>query len=121
MDNSNALLGSWVNCATALLVSPVCLQSYEEERRIRTDLELRCQRLTLELADTKQHIQEGDYRCDNYLSIKRFVCVCLTFDQREALSPLLLTVNRLPFGSSLRRWGCSLLLKIYASGTMLAA
>lgn len=75
LDNSKALLGSWVNLATALLVSPVCLQSYEEERRIRTDLELRCQRLTLELADTKQHIQEGDYRRDNYPSIKRFVCV----------------------------------------------
>ncbi|XP_056904386.1 progesterone-induced-blocking factor 1 isoform X1 [Takifugu flavidus] len=47
------------------------MDSYEEERRIRTDLELRCQRLTLELADTKQHIQEGDYRRDNYPSIKR--------------------------------------------------
>lgn len=51
------------------------MQSYEEERRTRADLELRCHRLTLELADTKQHIQEGDYRRDNYPSIKRWVCV----------------------------------------------
>lgn len=49
-------------------------QSYEEERRLRTELELRSQRLTLELADTKQQIQEGDYRRENYPNIKRYVC-----------------------------------------------
>lgn len=74
-------LGKFSPCT----VSISCLQSYEEERRIRTDLELRCQRLTLELADTKQHIQEGDYRRDNYPSIKRFVCVWLL--TREKLFP----------------------------------
>lgn len=47
------------------------MESYEEERRLRAELELRSQRLTLELADTKQHIQEGDYRRDNYPNIKR--------------------------------------------------
>uniref|UniRef100_A0A7N6AA95 Progesterone immunomodulatory binding factor 1 n=1 Tax=Anabas testudineus TaxID=64144 RepID=A0A7N6AA95_ANATE len=47
------------------------MESYEEERRLRTELELRSQRLTLELADIKQHIQEGDYRRDNYPNIKR--------------------------------------------------
>uniref|UniRef100_A0A8D0AJI9 Progesterone immunomodulatory binding factor 1 n=1 Tax=Sander lucioperca TaxID=283035 RepID=A0A8D0AJI9_SANLU len=47
------------------------MESYEEERRLRTELELRSQRLTLELADTKQQIQEGDYRRDNYPTIKR--------------------------------------------------
>ncbi|MED6288311.1 Progesterone-induced-blocking factor 1, partial [Characodon lateralis] len=47
------------------------MESYEEERRLRADLELRSQRLTLELADTKQHIQEGNYRHDNYPHIKR--------------------------------------------------
>nr|XP_040034397.1 LOW QUALITY PROTEIN: progesterone-induced-blocking factor 1 [Gasterosteus aculeatus aculeatus] len=47
------------------------MKSYEEERRLRTELELRSQRLTLELADTKQQIQEGDYRRDNYPAIKR--------------------------------------------------
>ncbi|KAF7656759.1 hypothetical protein LDENG_00036560 [Lucifuga dentata] len=47
------------------------IESYEEERRLRTDLELRSQRLTLELADTKQQIQEGDYRRENYPNIKR--------------------------------------------------
>ncbi|XP_038149790.1 progesterone-induced-blocking factor 1 [Cyprinodon tularosa] len=47
------------------------MESYEEERRLRADLELRSQRLTLELADTKQHIQEGDYRRDNYPNIRR--------------------------------------------------
>lgn len=44
---------------------------------MRGDLELRCQRLTLELADSKQHIQEGEYRRDNYPRVKRFVCVCV--------------------------------------------
>ncbi|XP_069000612.1 progesterone-induced-blocking factor 1 [Embiotoca jacksoni] len=47
------------------------ITSYEEERRLRTELELRGQRLTLELADTKQQIQEGDYRRENYPKIKR--------------------------------------------------
>ncbi|KAM4729540.1 progesterone-induced-blocking factor 1 [Anableps anableps] len=47
------------------------MENYEEERRLRAELELRSQRLTLELADTKQHIQEGDYRRDNYPNIKR--------------------------------------------------
>lgn len=50
-------------------------QSYEEERRLRSELELRCQRLTLDLADTKQHVQEGDYRRDHYPSTKRCVGV----------------------------------------------
>ncbi|XP_022061964.1 progesterone-induced-blocking factor 1 [Acanthochromis polyacanthus] len=47
------------------------MESYEEERRLRTDLELRSQRLALELGDTKQQIQEGDYRRENYPYIKR--------------------------------------------------
>ncbi|KAK2824439.1 hypothetical protein Q5P01_021614 [Channa striata] len=47
------------------------MESYEEERRLRTELELRSQRLTLELADTRQQIQEGDYRRDTYPNIKR--------------------------------------------------
>uniref|UniRef100_A0A671TUK7 Progesterone immunomodulatory binding factor 1 n=1 Tax=Sparus aurata TaxID=8175 RepID=A0A671TUK7_SPAAU len=47
------------------------MESYEEERRLRTELELRSQRLTLELADTKQQIQEGDYRRENYPNVKR--------------------------------------------------
>uniref|UniRef100_A0A673HV22 Progesterone immunomodulatory binding factor 1 n=1 Tax=Sinocyclocheilus rhinocerous TaxID=307959 RepID=A0A673HV22_9TELE len=44
---------------------------YEEERRARSELEIRCQRVTLELADTKQLIQEGDYKRENYDKIKR--------------------------------------------------
>lgn len=47
------------------------MESYEEERRLRTELELRSQRLTLELADTKQQIQAGDFRRDNYPTLKR--------------------------------------------------
>ncbi|PWA25597.1 hypothetical protein CCH79_00001785 [Gambusia affinis] len=47
------------------------MESYEEERRLRSELELRSQRLTLELADTKQNIQQGDYRRENYPNIKR--------------------------------------------------
>ncbi|NXF09064.1 PIBF1 factor, partial [Smithornis capensis] len=48
-----------------------CLtESYEDERRNRSELEVRCQRLTLELADTKQMIQQGDYRQENYDKVK---------------------------------------------------
>ncbi|NXC72319.1 PIBF1 factor, partial [Anhinga anhinga] len=48
-----------------------CLtESYEDERKNRSELELRCQRLTLELADTKQMIQQGDYRQENYDKVK---------------------------------------------------
>ncbi|KAK7166160.1 hypothetical protein R3I93_006055 [Phoxinus phoxinus] len=47
------------------------MESYEEERRVRSELEIRCQRLTLELADSKQLIQEGDYKRENYDKIKR--------------------------------------------------
>uniref|UniRef100_A0A8C6U6U0 Progesterone immunomodulatory binding factor 1 n=1 Tax=Neogobius melanostomus TaxID=47308 RepID=A0A8C6U6U0_9GOBI len=47
------------------------MESYEEERRLRAELELRCQKLTLDLADTKQLIQEGDYRRENYPTIRR--------------------------------------------------
>lgn len=60
-------------CFTSMV--DLSLQSYEEERRLRAEVELRCQRLTLELADTKQQIQEGDYRLVNYPNIKRWVCV----------------------------------------------
>lgn len=45
-------------------------ESYEDERRSRSELEVRCQRLTLELADTKQMIQQGDYRQENYDKVK---------------------------------------------------
>ncbi|CAL1577649.1 unnamed protein product [Knipowitschia caucasica] len=47
------------------------MESYEEERRLRAELEIRCQKLTLDLADTKQLIQEGDYRKENYPTIRR--------------------------------------------------
>ncbi|KAF4790677.1 progesterone immunomodulatory binding factor 1 [Turdus rufiventris] len=48
-----------------------CLaESYEDERRSRSELEVRCQRLALELADTKQLIQQGDYRQQNYDKVK---------------------------------------------------
>ncbi|XP_055018519.1 progesterone-induced-blocking factor 1 isoform X2 [Boleophthalmus pectinirostris] len=47
------------------------MESYEEERRLRAELEIRCQKLTLDLADTKQLIQEGDYRRENYPTIRR--------------------------------------------------
>ncbi|NWV78198.1 PIBF1 factor, partial [Dasyornis broadbenti] len=48
-----------------------CLtESYEDERKSRSELEVRCQCLTLELADTKQLIQQGDYRQQNYDKVK---------------------------------------------------
>nr|XP_006129118.1 progesterone-induced-blocking factor 1 [Pelodiscus sinensis] len=46
------------------------MESYEDERRSRSEVEVRCQRLTLELADTKQMIQQGDYRQENYDKVK---------------------------------------------------
>ncbi|NWT50627.1 PIBF1 factor, partial [Erythrocercus mccallii] len=45
-------------------------ESYEDERRSRSELEVRCQRLTLELADTKQLIHQSDYRQQNYDKVK---------------------------------------------------
>jgi progesterone-induced-blocking factor 1 len=47
------------------------LQTYEEDRRNNAELLIRCQRLTLELADTKQLVQQGDYRQENYDKVKR--------------------------------------------------
>uniref|UniRef100_A0A8D0H6V0 Progesterone immunomodulatory binding factor 1 n=1 Tax=Sphenodon punctatus TaxID=8508 RepID=A0A8D0H6V0_SPHPU len=46
------------------------MESYEMERRSRSELEVRCQRLALELADTKRMIQQGDYRQENYDKVK---------------------------------------------------
>uniref|UniRef100_A0A670IJM2 Progesterone immunomodulatory binding factor 1 n=1 Tax=Podarcis muralis TaxID=64176 RepID=A0A670IJM2_PODMU len=46
------------------------MENYEAERRNRSELEVRCQRLTLELADTKQMIHQGDYRQENYDKVK---------------------------------------------------
>nr|XP_033803395.1 progesterone-induced-blocking factor 1 isoform X1 [Geotrypetes seraphini]XP_033803396.1 progesterone-induced-blocking factor 1 isoform X1 [Geotrypetes seraphini]XP_033803397.1 progesterone-induced-blocking factor 1 isoform X1 [Geotrypetes seraphini]XP_033803398.1 progesterone-induced-blocking factor 1 isoform X1 [Geotrypetes seraphini] len=48
----------------------ILMGSYEDERRSRSDLEVRCQRLALELADTKQLIQRGDYKQENYDKVK---------------------------------------------------
>ncbi|XP_048350076.1 progesterone-induced-blocking factor 1 [Sphaerodactylus townsendi] len=45
-------------------------ESYETERRTRSELDVRCQRLTLELADTKQMVHQGDYRQENYDKVK---------------------------------------------------
>uniref|UniRef100_A0A8C5LYF7 Progesterone immunomodulatory binding factor 1 n=1 Tax=Leptobrachium leishanense TaxID=445787 RepID=A0A8C5LYF7_9ANUR len=46
------------------------MEGYEEERRCRSELEIRCQRLTLQLADTKQLILQGDYKLENYDKVK---------------------------------------------------
>ncbi|KAJ1115363.1 hypothetical protein NDU88_003587 [Pleurodeles waltl] len=46
------------------------MEGYEDERKSRSDLEVRCQRLTLELADTKQLIKRGDYKQENYDKVK---------------------------------------------------
>uniref|UniRef100_A0A5F9CIQ7 Progesterone immunomodulatory binding factor 1 n=1 Tax=Oryctolagus cuniculus TaxID=9986 RepID=A0A5F9CIQ7_RABIT len=45
-------------------------ETYEEDRRNYSELQVRCQRLALELADTKQLIQQGDYRQENYDKVK---------------------------------------------------
>ncbi|KAM5181426.1 progesterone-induced-blocking factor 1 [Mantella aurantiaca] len=46
------------------------MQNYEDERRSRSELDTRCQRLTLQLADTKQLIHQGDYKIENYDKVK---------------------------------------------------
>ncbi|CAH2223875.1 Hypothetical predicted protein [Pelobates cultripes] len=46
------------------------MESYEEERRCRSELEIRYQRLALQLADTKQLIHQGDYKLENYDKVK---------------------------------------------------
>nr|AAI68485.1 Unknown (protein for MGC:172846) [Xenopus tropicalis] len=45
-------------------------EHYEEERKCRSEMEIRCQRLALQLADTKQLIQQGDYKLENYDKVK---------------------------------------------------
>ncbi|XP_062958916.1 progesterone-induced-blocking factor 1 isoform X1 [Cynocephalus volans] len=45
-------------------------ETYEKDRRNYSELQIRCQRLALELADTKQLIQQGDYRQQNYDKVK---------------------------------------------------
>ncbi|XP_047576071.1 progesterone-induced-blocking factor 1 isoform X1 [Lutra lutra] len=45
-------------------------ETYEEDRRNYSNLQIRCQRLALELADTKQLVQQGDYRQENYDRVK---------------------------------------------------
>ncbi|XP_078258403.1 progesterone-induced-blocking factor 1 [Rhinoraja longicauda] len=47
------------------------IESYESERKTRSDLEVRCQRLVLELADTKQLIQQSDYKREHYDRVKQ--------------------------------------------------
>lgn len=60
-------------------------QSYEEEKRNRSELDTRCQRLTLQLADTKQLIHQGDYKIENYDKVK---------SERDALERELLELRR---------------------------
>ncbi|XP_040609074.1 progesterone-induced-blocking factor 1 isoform X3 [Mesocricetus auratus] len=45
-------------------------ETYEQDRKNSSELQIRCQRLALELADTKQLIQQGDYRQENYDKVK---------------------------------------------------
>ncbi|XP_068123950.1 progesterone-induced-blocking factor 1 [Hyperolius riggenbachi] len=61
------------------------MQSYEEEKRCRSELDTRCQRLTLQLADTKQMIHQGDYRIENYDKVK---------SERDGLERELLELRR---------------------------
>ncbi|XP_022091596.1 progesterone-induced-blocking factor 1-like [Acanthaster planci] len=45
-------------------------QTLSTEHNARSEAETKCQRLTLELADTKASIQQGDYKRENYDRIK---------------------------------------------------
>ncbi|XP_036890667.1 progesterone-induced-blocking factor 1 [Sturnira hondurensis] len=60
-------------------------ESYEEDRRNYCELQNRCQRLALELADTKQLIQQGDYRQENYDKVK---------SERDALEQEVIELRR---------------------------
>lgn len=60
-------------------------ETYEEDRRNNSELQIRCQRLALELADTKQLVQQGDYRQENYDKVK---------SERDALEQEVLAVRR---------------------------
>ncbi|KAL1780543.1 Progesterone-induced-blocking factor 1 [Sigmodon hispidus] len=60
-------------------------EAYEEDRRNNSELQIRCQRLALELADTKQLVQHGDYRQENYDKVK---------SERDALEQEVLEVRR---------------------------
>ncbi|XP_052046764.1 progesterone-induced-blocking factor 1 isoform X2 [Apodemus sylvaticus] len=60
-------------------------ETCEEDRRSNSELLTRCQRLTLELADTKQLVQQGDYRQENYDKVK---------SERDALEQEVLEVRR---------------------------
>ncbi|XP_023565431.1 progesterone-induced-blocking factor 1 isoform X3 [Octodon degus] len=60
-------------------------ETYEEDRRNYSELQIRCQRLALELADTKQLIQQGDYRQENYDKVK---------SERDALEQEVLELRR---------------------------
>ncbi|CAO2591749.1 Progesterone-induced-blocking factor 1 [Lemmus lemmus] len=60
-------------------------ETYEEDRRNNSELQIRCQRLALELADTRQLIQQGDYRQENYDRVK---------SERDALEQEVLEVRR---------------------------
>ncbi|XP_071991434.1 progesterone-induced-blocking factor 1 isoform X2 [Engystomops pustulosus] len=61
------------------------IESYEEERRCRSELDTRCQRLTLQLSDTKQLIHQGDFRIENYDKVK---------SERDTLERELLELKR---------------------------
>ncbi|XP_039096022.1 progesterone-induced-blocking factor 1 isoform X2 [Hyaena hyaena] len=60
-------------------------ESYDEDRRNYSELQIRCQRLALELADTKQLIQQGDYRQVNYDKVK---------NERDALEQEIIELRR---------------------------
>ncbi|XP_012578587.1 PREDICTED: progesterone-induced-blocking factor 1 isoform X2 [Condylura cristata] len=60
-------------------------ETYEEDRRNYSELQIRCQRLALELADTKQLIQQGDYRQENYDKVK---------SERDALDQEVIELRR---------------------------
>ncbi|XP_070265054.1 progesterone-induced-blocking factor 1 isoform X3 [Myotis yumanensis] len=60
-------------------------ETYEEDRRNYSELQNRCQRLALELADTKQLIQQGDYRQENYDKVK---------SERDALEQEVIEIRR---------------------------
>ncbi|XP_058526646.1 progesterone-induced-blocking factor 1 isoform X1 [Ochotona princeps] len=60
-------------------------ETCEEDRKNYSELQIRCQRLALELADTKQLIQPGDYRQENYEKVK---------SERDALEQEVMEVRR---------------------------
>ena len=54
-----------------ICVYQMLLKEFSEEKQKHNKLQLQHQKLTLELADTKSQVHQGDYKIENYDIVKR--------------------------------------------------